>query len=208
MFYCLLLRGSGCSLIDYLTTGIRNFSLIKQFDVLVLNVFSDHCSVTCTVPIVKFGEIHNAQPYNEDKIIWNHEKRNELLLKPEGKRHLFHDINDKPLNNDDAIDPCISELSQLKYNTSFDMFGRTFLHTGSTVHRQEKLKSNPWYNQDCRNDKCEYHKCKRIFKSQPNETNRIMFLNAKNNNAYTRIRGKYRFNNMQGKTYFGKFGKL
>lgn len=26
-------RGSGCSLIYYLITGIRNFSLIKQFDV-------------------------------------------------------------------------------------------------------------------------------------------------------------------------------
>ena len=98
---------------------------------------------------------------------------------------MFDEMTNTLLSNRGNVDNCIDALSNTIFDISFQINGKT-IHTGNNKNKNKRDKKSIWFNEACRLNKKEFHDCKRIFKSNPCDANRIRFLHARNN--YCRIK--------------------
>ena len=91
---------------------------------------------------------------------------------------MFDEITNNLLHDNVDFDVCIERLSDLIYDISFQINGKTFsVNPTSKPNNRKSL----WFDATCKEHKHIFYHCKRLFKDKPTDVNRLSFLNARSN---------------------------
>jgi hypothetical protein len=162
-------------------------------NVLDLTEFSDHCPIDFTLLCDKC--LSTNQGHSFIKIDWKQNNVDFLNHTLEDKRLVFDEITNKLLSDRDTIDNCVDALSNIIFDISFQLNGKT-VHTGSKQGKINRVKKSLWFNEDCRLNKNEIYDCKIIYKRYPCDANKIKFLDSRN--KYCRVKRETK------RTFFNK----
>ena len=169
------------SLIDYFILSsplfriVRNFS-VKDFDPL----FSDkHCRLTVTFDLFKKNACKAIEQTPEKLIRWNERKSVEFISVIQNDAHSIQLLIDKldNLENDveisDAdLNSVVDDLTALFKNAAAKSFGFT-----NSQRRESRANSKPWFNDECKAKRKQFHKSRKKYSFMKNVENRNL-LNA------------------------------
>ena len=181
---------SGASVVDYVLSSLNIYSLFKSMKVYDLTEFSDHCPIEFVMNIQNVVSQCNNVSY--DKLIWDDSKTQDLITLLEEKRFLFDDLHAKFTSNELTLDSCMESLSDIIYDVSFSVHGRTFK---SNTNSNTKCcnKKSPWFNNDCKQAKSSFCDAKRNYSTHPNDVSRTLFLTARSHYCAIKRKAKQSF---------------
>ena len=168
---------NGASVVDYLIVNYNMYTCINNFCVLELNEFSDHCAINFDLSCKVIDS--QVRHTTIEKVTWEQCNKDELYQLLDSQRHIFDNITSKLVDEEDTLDNCIESLSQLIYDLSFHLCGKT-IHIGNTNSNKSVHKNTLWFNNECKQHKRNFYTHKRIFKLNPSDDNKINFLSARN----------------------------
>ena len=160
------------STVDYLITSESDFQFVDNFRVIPLTEFSDHCPLNFELRTKVDYVISTDNQTCVDKIVWNSSKKEELLRYLNENCFLFDSLTERLLTNETDLNQCMTEFSQLVYDTSFAFCGKT-VHTVS--HEKPYKKQSPWFNHECKNAKSKFYTAKRNCLKNPTDENKHLF---------------------------------
>ena len=83
----------------------------------------------------------------------------------------------------------------------FSVFGKSYRYNNAQASHfyTSNSKHAAWFDNNCKNAKRDFFKCKRLFKTNPTVNSRHDFLRSRNQYAYTKK--KYKHNVKQGNIF-------
>ena len=167
-------RNRGCgSVVDYIITKAENFKYISSMKILDLSEYSDHCPIHFTMNYVKINS-QNIENEYIDKIVWDSTRSKELNSLLLNKVNFFETITNQIIQNEITIDDGVVMFSNAIYESSFQLFGKTF---NKNKKSKSKNKSKvDWFDETCKQAKATFLNSKRNLKQNTTEENKIIFL--------------------------------
>ena len=175
--YNLIRNNTAASVVDYIIVNYNLYALIDSFKVSDLTEFSDHCPIEFTFNFCNM-RCDNTH-YTYDKITWNPANKDLLFNKLDENKAMFDNIVSNLLNGGINVNTCIEDFSKLVFDISYAVNGRTVSSTNS-VKSSRKVKTSPWFDDECKSCKNDFYKRKRAYKETPDDNNKILFLDSRN----------------------------
>ena len=124
-YHCINRNRACGSVVDYIITKAENFKNISSMNILDLSEYSDHCPIHFTMSYVK-NYIQNTENEYIDKIVWDSTRSDELNILLQNKVNVFETITNQIVLNEISIDNGVDMFSNAIYESSFQLFGKTF----------------------------------------------------------------------------------
>ena len=190
---------AGSSLVDYLVVDKKCLFHVKNFEVLDLNEFSDHCAIRYSFESNTYNSKNDNFCVNNvninEKIVWDSEKVNDLRNLMRENENTFENIVSQASGGEISIDESITTFSNLLYDLSKETFGKKTTKFNNNI-RNFKC---PWFNEDCRSARSEFFRRKKQFKTSKSIDDKISFLKARYDYAYTKRKAKFTYQTREGK---------
>ena len=180
-------RHFAASVVDYVITEANCLMNIDHMSVLDQTEFSDHCPVVFSIDF-EYMLFHKTDTLTYDKIIWNDENMDIFNNALQEKIHVFDEQCQLLSNGDIDINTCVNTFSNIIYDISFQTKGKTF-----SINRKPKVPKCPWFDENCRNCKNVFYRCKALYKNTPTDENRERFLNSRRDYCKCKKNAKSRY---------------
>ena len=181
---------AGSSLVDYLLVKKNSLYGTKNFEVLDLNEYSDHCairySIEANISTEKICNVSSCVRIINEKFVWDSRNVNnfqQLLLENE---NISETISLQTMTGEMTIDDSINKFSNLLHDLSKTVFGKPFQH----YHCEKGSIKNPWFNHDCKNARADFFGKKKQYKTSKSNSDKLSFLKARNQYSYIRRKAK------------------
>ena len=116
------------SVVDYLITNAKKFENIFNMTILDTSEFSDHCPIEFSMK--NCCNINQSDDFaSVDKLIWDTSKSEHLNFLLQDNVNIFETITNEIVDNIIPVDTGISRLTDIIYESSFQVFGKTFKST-------------------------------------------------------------------------------
>ena len=110
------------STVDYILLENNNFSLMKEFNIILINEFSDHCALHFCFERKKQSSLPTANPAHELYLAWDDIHidtfRNKLLDNINTLHRLADNINNSP------IEESVGGFTTFMQENAFSVFGK------------------------------------------------------------------------------------
>ena len=136
-YHCLNRNRACGSVVDYIITNAINFNCISSVKVLDLTEYSDHCPVNFNMKYIS-NNLSNKENEYIDKIVWDSTRSVELNNLLQNKKACFDSITNQIVINEISIDDGITMFSNIIYESSFQLFGKTFKKNNLTKIKKTK----------------------------------------------------------------------
>lgn len=118
-------------------TSHRNFDYISNMSVLDVNEHSDHCPISFSFKCQKSSIDLPSYIGTQDKLYWDASKSQILLDELENRRSILNDITNDILVGEGNFDAKIQAFTNITYNCSFKVFGKTTTTNKKTQKRRK-----------------------------------------------------------------------
>ena len=185
---------NAASVVDYLITNYNNFTCVADMKILELTEFSDHAPIEFSLAVENaYFYKHDILTY--DEIIWSDTNAQVFTDILNDKKHIFDEISRQFLAEETDINSCIDSLSSVIYDISFQVNGHKFTSRANN----SKMTKSVWFNDMCKEAKTRFYECKREFKNNPTDENKLNFLMSRRefNDAKRKAKRLFHYNEKQ-----------
>lgn len=185
---------NGRSVNDYLLVSPICYNLVKNFDVLGINEFSDHSPLFFEIDMkVRSQAGNNVKVHRYIK--WNDEKVGQYKQKLREKQNDMTELV-RNIENTDSVNHAVREITSIIYDCAFNVFGKTFVENGANVIN--KRIDNEWFDNDCKVARDNFHSTRNFFQRHPSDINRQIYISSRNNYNKAKRTAKFKFKRSQG----------
>ena len=186
---------SSSGVVDYLITSHETFRDITHMDIFELTEFSDHCPIEFGLNC-EYSVLYHTDFLSYDKIVWDNCNPIRLEHTLNDKKYMFDELLRRLESGNIDTDTYVDDLSNIIYEISFQLHGRTC----RVVPSNSKLKNSQWFNIFCKESNKSFIFSKRDFRSNPTEQNRQNFLQKRRIYCKAKLTAKnHYFNNERRK---------
>ena len=178
----------GSSVVDYLISNFNNFPCMSKMQVHDLTEFSDHCPIEFSLNFDNFI-MYKADNLTYEKIIWDDIDPQLFSNTLNYNKHHFDNLSHNLLSNNIDINTCVESFSELIYDISFNTNGHTF--NSNPIHKP--IKKAAWFNNECKNRKSLFFNSKRLYKNNPTDHNKTLFLSTRSDFSKAKRKAKYSY---------------
>ena len=118
--------------------------------------------------------IQNTENEYIDKIVWDSTRSDELNILLQNKVNFFETVTNQIVLNEISIDHGVDMFSNAIYESSFQLFGKTFKSNKKTTNKKKSKVA--WFDETCKHAKATFLNSKRNLKLNASEENKIIFL--------------------------------
>lgn len=177
--YC---GANGSSSIDYLLARQCDFSLIKSFEIMPLNEFSDHTPLCFTLDSLNLNHQTNITDDNCSRVYWCPEKRDlfrRALIEQLPRLNVVS--SQTGLVSKENVNSCVSNFVKILNNVAEPMFSRhASLQSKRGIFSQRPIcKMSEWFDTDCREAKMLYLQAIENYNNCKSNHNREILLERK-----------------------------
>ena len=184
---------NGRSVNDYLLVSPSDYKLIKNFDVLNFNEFSDHAPLLFELefrnfrPELSFPKIRNY-------IKWDIQRSKEYIhIIQQEQNNLLSIVNN--ITNTNNLNHAVKEFTNILFDSAHKVFGRSLL-----IHQDEiKVRpNNEWFDNNCAIARKDFHVARNFFQHHPSDVNRKAYVISRNNYNKMKRKAQFKYKRQKG----------
>ena len=189
----------GESTVDYVLCDKYVLKNVMQFDISDHMPYSDHKMLSFSLKAFIFvnntTQEHGKLYENIDSFTKWKDKKKDSFLSKINEEDVFTKINNMIITlhnnvNKDTVDNVISDLSSILVEAGSE-------HKGKVGAVRGEKKGSPWYDEECKRDRCRFLELRLIFGNNKTDENRKMMCKQRSKYRQTCRRKKRLYNRTQ-----------
>ena len=187
---------------DYLLLSYSDFKFVSHFIICEPDEFSDHCALLFHMNFVNNNNRFSSSTATKEsaepirRLIWscdNQEAFQNTLLQNLNK---YNNLISSLETDNTSVNNVIAQFSSSLFNVAYQHFGKSFSPANAAQSQYNcKLKSNPWFDNTCKEAKQNFNRAKHEYSRCHSDINRINLTHCRSklNKAKRRAKAIHKF---------------